>query len=649
MEKLNCDTNRIKLRREFLLKILDENDQSFASKASTTDSTSSQKNVNFTFPKGGIDLNIGNEFDINKARDYKFSGIIFDKKNDEIFLARNDSDKYQLKIKRNMINLEDLAVVLKIFCDPTIKHKTISFSLDPFEKNNPQGKFMRKVYYPDRFENKRILAGTKLGEDMFQADYIMKQMSLGIQPNNTDKFAFPEELSKLGLKPQHAMRTNNSESHEMKWSRAWIVVHKFLTFKTKDQLLMIDGIKMGVEARQLNVADDGSLKDSQIQDINDECYKFSKKLTELYEPTGKYYKSFERLKEISNAIVMAKWIVDNNIPIDLNMINEIYKNSLIQEYEEKVPSINYREIVESEEKVLVDMTDLAKRSLEHSKLEITPKNIEFAINQIQEKNPGKVYYDTRIKKQEYFLFGGVDLTSNLAKNNSEMNFLDDNSSQSTKDEQHFMEETKIEDFGQFIVKKQNNINVDLTEFNLKRFPLLTQQYCSVCDKTLTLNEMKINKIFKKMLGNDSYCSIHNPYNCGTCLKVIQNSYVTMKNQNYHAECLRCFGCEQKIKEMTMICENEVLFHKECYEKYLKDKTEIFNDIIDLAEKNNFEKEKINISPEKDKKEKRKSEEFENFQKEWNQKQMKELGETREQRGKTVKQKQPSLLQKIQKK
>ena len=56
------------------------------------------------------------------------------------------------------------------------------------------GPYYKKVFYPDVIENKRILGGTRLGEEMFEADYLMKQMCLGYKPDNKTKFDFPEEL-----------------------------------------------------------------------------------------------------------------------------------------------------------------------------------------------------------------------------------------------------------------------------------------------------------------------------------------------------------------------------------------------------------------------------------------------------------------------
>lgn len=604
---LGCDENRINRRKKFLQTSPNKLIKSSNSNASTTESS---PDVSFSNPKGGIDLNFDRNFFIKQSKDLKFCGIIFDKKKDELLLIKNDSDKKSLNAsEKNLINLEDLAITLKIFCDPSIKHKVISFSLDPFEKTNPQGEYMKKVFYPDELENKKILAGTKFGEEMFEADYYMKQMSLGIQSDNKTKFPYPKQLLSAGLMPQHEMKENKEvDSKVMKWSRAWIVVDDVKTYQTKEDLLVIDNIKMGVEARQLNVMNDGSLKDASIQDKLDECYKFSKKLTEVYELTGLYYKSFKRLKEITNAIVLAKWICENNTPVDLDLINQIYENNKISNYLDKVPSINFTEIVKTQEKIAVDLKDLAKRSLENSKIEVTPKNIEMAIQQIQNKNPGKIFYDTRVKTQQHNLFGGVDLTSYLTKENLEQNLLYEEkakkqspSSQSTNNESLIEEKKDNGDFGKFILKKNNCINVDLTEFNVLSFPFLAKEFCSICTKSLTVQENKMNKVFQKMLDGKFYCCLHSPYTCRTCLTEIKGGCVSIKNKNYHSECIICFGCNEIIKEMSMICENEVLFHKECYEKYLKERAEIFDELINKKEEL---KDELNKSLEKKKEEPR---------------------------------------------
>jgi len=47
------------------------------------------------------------------------------------------------------IDLNDLAVALFVYCNEAVLSKNLSFSLDPFDENNPDGDFLKKVVYPD--------------------------------------------------------------------------------------------------------------------------------------------------------------------------------------------------------------------------------------------------------------------------------------------------------------------------------------------------------------------------------------------------------------------------------------------------------------------------------------------------------------------
>jgi hypothetical protein len=77
-----------------------------------------------------------------------------------------------------------LASALLVFLDPSILIKNISFSLDPAVPTNPEGPFQRKVIWPDESIGRNVLEGTEFEEVMFEADWVMKQLSLGIKVNS---------------------------------------------------------------------------------------------------------------------------------------------------------------------------------------------------------------------------------------------------------------------------------------------------------------------------------------------------------------------------------------------------------------------------------------------------------------------------------
>jgi hypothetical protein len=93
----------------------------------------------------------------------------------------NQSQKNTLITKNEDINLNDLAVALLVYYEKSIKCSNISFSLDPAVPSNPHGPYMKKVVWPDDAEKRSLIAGTQFAEIMFEADWIMKQLSLGIK------------------------------------------------------------------------------------------------------------------------------------------------------------------------------------------------------------------------------------------------------------------------------------------------------------------------------------------------------------------------------------------------------------------------------------------------------------------------------------
>ena len=69
---------------------------------------------------------------------------------------------------------------------------------------------MRKVFYPDVYEGKKILEGTQIGEDMFIADFLLKQLNFNIPEEFPFDFIYiyadllypdnVQEIIELGIK-----------------------------------------------------------------------------------------------------------------------------------------------------------------------------------------------------------------------------------------------------------------------------------------------------------------------------------------------------------------------------------------------------------------------------------------------------------------
>lgn len=141
-----------------------------------------------------------------------------------------------------------------------------------------------------------MIAGTEFSEIMFEADWVMKQLSLGIEVLQIDPLKqrvmqLHQKLKNLGMKPSGEFCEPTKSSvgkEEGDWSRQWLVIKKIKMKKLQGsqashRLFEIGDIKVGVEARQMERDKDGILRDKVVQDPNHRAYKFAQKFTEIYD------------------------------------------------------------------------------------------------------------------------------------------------------------------------------------------------------------------------------------------------------------------------------------------------------------------------------------------------------------------------------
>ena len=508
---------------------------------------------NFNKNLGGVDFSNINDI-VNNCRNIKFQGLI----DGDRLLVFNKKNSQDLINQNYFINLEDLAVFLKILYDPTILNKSISFSLDPFEPTNPDGPYMRKVFYPDEIEKKNILQGTKVGEDMFIADYLMKQISLGYKPDNKTKFNYPKNLVKKGLKPIHLL----NGSIGIRRGREWIITKRIETIRRKSGLFYVKDIKLGVDARELEISGNGTLTDKKVQNLNSSCYKFSEIFSNLYDEIAKYYPIFDRLKEIASALALAKYIYDNHYPIDFDFVEQIYKSTLIPNYQIKVNSIYHSDKIINKDIKNFNMNEIAESYLIQNNIEINQKNLEIAKNYLENNDIKK---NLQITNYNIFhIYGGIDLWTGIIQN-EENNLNESFNSLSTNNDEY--NDIKI------TTSKNNELNLDLNDCIFFEFPfLIKNKKCTICGINLTLSDLQINEQLKNKYKsiNNQYCNKHNPFKCLICKKLIINSaFFSFEGNNYHKQCLKCIYCSKKFDERVCKYE-EGFFHKDCLENYKND-------------------------------------------------------------------------------
>eukprot|EP01017_Pseudomicrothorax_dubius_P023122 TRINITY_DN24813_c0_g1_i1.p1 TRINITY_DN24813_c0_g1~~TRINITY_DN24813_c0_g1_i1.p1 ORF type:complete len:123 (+),score=5.44 TRINITY_DN24813_c0_g1_i1:226-594(+) len=100
--------------------------------SSDTLSTASNESINLQ----GVNLN-GSK--LPKLLQMKVDGVHLDVTRNRISFIKRKNSSRPSEIGIDGISVEDLCIALKIYYDSSIKHKNISFSLEPWDDHNPSG------------------------------------------------------------------------------------------------------------------------------------------------------------------------------------------------------------------------------------------------------------------------------------------------------------------------------------------------------------------------------------------------------------------------------------------------------------------------------------------------------------------------------
>lgn len=178
-----------------------------------------------------------------------------------------------------------------------------TFSLDPAEPTNPRGPTLSCVYYGP-------ISGTHLGQVMFDADWLMKQMGLGNVRPAVEGFQDIFELT-------FARGVNrNSTSTFM---RFWITCVD-LAVRASEHALVFDGIRLGVKTEKMHESSSGLTSSGGQEDPV--AKQFAQFLTDHFDEIAATQPAFAELKRLSGLLALATWLRNQGGEVDPTWLSE---------------------------------------------------------------------------------------------------------------------------------------------------------------------------------------------------------------------------------------------------------------------------------------------------------------------------------------
>uniref|UniRef100_A0A7S4T227 Uncharacterized protein n=1 Tax=Alexandrium monilatum TaxID=311494 RepID=A0A7S4T227_9DINO len=190
------------------------------------------------------------------------------------------------------VNLEYLSLALRV---RRSEGREPLFSLDPVDLiADPERLMQAKRFEPT------WLMGTSAGEVMFQADYYLKELSMG---------QFKQPMP--GMVSCWDFADGNAAGPD--WdARIWFVVLEAEVNISEDDVL-IPCVKMGVEARELV---SGSYEDAAVTRKDHPLVKYAEMFTQSFDAIAERVSVVYYLRELAKASALAKFLIDNGYSAD---------------------------------------------------------------------------------------------------------------------------------------------------------------------------------------------------------------------------------------------------------------------------------------------------------------------------------------------
>jgi len=191
------------------------------------------------------------------------------------------------------VNLKYLSIALKVRRE---EDREPLFSLDPVDPTGADSSMQVKRFEPE------WLAGTCVGDVLFQADYHLKELSMG-----------EYEQPVIGMRS--CFDYSWDEGYDAEWrGREWFVVRKAEVHISNDNVLM-PHVRMAVEAWEQVVDADGMLEDAKVTRTDHPLLKYAQSFTRNFDLIAERKSVVFHLRELAKASVLAKYLVDASVHV----------------------------------------------------------------------------------------------------------------------------------------------------------------------------------------------------------------------------------------------------------------------------------------------------------------------------------------------
>ncbi len=508
------------------------------------------------------------------------------------------------------INFADFITCLSILYDDSIKNKCfgIAHVADP---NNPEAeensfslKNLKKVVYPDVLENRSIIKGTKIEQDLAEILDLIHGLAYGNSlsefKNTTSETQNDEEtkvfqsvrvISSSGAKVKLIRSTSAQKHHHANAESASAIINLKSRASVPKLGAGIKKITLERHNSSSRLLLDRTLyigpKNAEMAWMNRlaRLWINPKKISVLdyvIDNLNEYFTIRDvELKLEPKQMKMPKPNLIDDVPIDgtnhpaANLISQWPElSSKLVKYFPKLQ--RYTQIIKAwalaekiyKKKVPLDLESLRlimkrhKEGVAQKGYSGSPKKAQRSASTGRSRKTDDDANEMRIKQKkistgiEAGLIGIMIEPSEgiLHKSSPEVPTKGKKENDRDKVAQNFFRDYGMEEKNR---QKKEIVALEKGTFKLK-FPLLKKESCSICEKSLSFLEVCSS------LGNKHLCSLHHPKSCQRCYRMPQGeNVVTLGDHVYHMDCMVCQKCKKPLSLGNTIRTNEYFMHIKC--------------------------------------------------------------------------------------